>query len=185
MEWPPSHEPITLPAKGQRLPCQIFLHPQSTTFSTFHTGNSAFLRPPPALSSAWCMYGPTTGMFPANPPTVEKKSPNSTNIPYNSIKKPTEGHRKSISVMPAANATVPFSFWRRAKNAAVFCSPIIRVRPKRKSICSGTINRVLSEKRRLIHCPWPACLTWAVLLMHRGIPKDAHGSIEKHDHSSH
>lgn len=75
-----------------------------------HTGNSAFLRPPPALSNACFMYGPTIGMFPANPLIVEKKSPKSTNIPYNSIRKPTRGHRRSMSIIPAANAAVPFNF---------------------------------------------------------------------------
>lgn len=87
-----------------------FLHPIFCNVLRVHTGNSAFLRPPPALSSACCMYGPTTGMFPANPPTVEKKSPKSTNIPYNSIRKPTKGHRSRMSIIPAANAVVPFNF---------------------------------------------------------------------------
>lgn len=130
-----------------------------------HTGNSAFLRPPPALSSACCMYGPTTGMFPTNPLIVEKKSPKSTNIPYNSIRKPTRGQRRSMSKIPAANAAVPFNFWRRAKNTAVFCRPIIRVRPRRNSIYSRLVYSVFPDKCYLIHCPWPACLTSAFLLL--------------------
>ena len=101
-----------------------------------HTGSSAFLRPPPALSSACCMYGPTNGMFPANPLIVEKKSPKSTNMPYNSIRKPVMGHRRIMSMMPVAKPAVPFNFWRLAKKTAVFWRPIIRVRPRRKRICS-------------------------------------------------
>ena len=102
--------------------------------SASHTGSSAFLRPPPALSNACCMYGPTTGMLLAKPPIVAKKSPKSTNIPYSSTKKPTSGHRSNMSIMPTANAAVPFNFCRRAKKIAVFCRPIMRVRPTRNSI---------------------------------------------------
>ena len=86
----------------------------------YHTGNSAFLLPPPILSSACCIYGPTTGTFPANPPIVEKKSPKRIKIPYSSIRKPTRGHRSNISTIPTTNAAVPFNFCRRAKNSAVF-----------------------------------------------------------------
>jgi hypothetical protein len=39
-----------------------------------------------------------------------------------------------MRAMPAAKAAVPFHFWRRAKKAEVFCTPIIRVRPIRKRI---------------------------------------------------
>ena len=102
--------------------------------SYFHTGSSAFLGPPPSLSSACCMYGPTTGRLPAKPPIVEKKSPNSTIIPYSSTIKPISGHRDNISTMPPANAAVPFHFCRRAKKTAVFCRPMTRVRPTRNSI---------------------------------------------------
>lgn len=66
------------------------------------------------------MYGPITGMLPANWPMVIRKSPNKMKIPYNSIKKPVSGHRMRISRIPDANAAVPFSFWRREKNATVF-----------------------------------------------------------------
>lgn len=69
-----------------------------------------------------------------NPAIVAKKSPNSTNMPYNSIKKPKKGQRSRMSRMPAAKAAVPFHFWRRAKKAAVFWTPIMRVRPIRKRI---------------------------------------------------
>lgn len=101
-----------------------------------HTGSSAFLGPPPMLSNARCIYGPTTGILPANPPIVEKKSPNSTKIPYSSTRKPTSGHRNKMSSIPATNAAVPLSFCRRAKKTAVFCRPIMRVRPRRKRICT-------------------------------------------------
>ena len=37
--------------------------------------------------------------------------------------------------MPAVNAAVPFSFWRRLKKARVFWTPIMSVRPIRKRIC--------------------------------------------------
>ena len=107
-----SHKPVCDPAVVvvSAFCVGVFLHHKSCHFLQVHTGNSAFLHPPPALSSACCMYGPTTGMFPANPPIVEKKSPKSTNIPYNSTKNPTKGHRRSMSMIPAANAAVPFSF---------------------------------------------------------------------------
>lgn len=66
---------------------------------------------------------------------VTRKSPNRINRPYSSIKNPVNGHRRRISKMPNANATVPFSFCRRLKNATVFWIPIISVRPIRKRIC--------------------------------------------------
>ena len=120
---------------GQHMPCQTFLR-QYVIVVCVHTGNSAFLGPPPALFSACCIYGPTIGAFPANALIVEKKSPKSTNIPYNSTRKPIRGHRSSMSITPVANAAVPFNFWRRAKKTAVFWRPIISVRPRTKRICS-------------------------------------------------
>ena len=102
--------------------------------SAFHTGNSAFLRPPLALSNAICRYGPITGIFPAKLPIVAKKSPNKTTMPYNSTRKPTKGHRSSIRVIPTRKAAVPFHFCRREKKIAVFCRPMIRVRPNMKRI---------------------------------------------------
>lgn len=104
-------------------------------FTQLQTGNSAFLLPPLILSSAICIYGPTTGTFPAKLPIVAKKSPNSTNIPYNSTKKPVNGHRSKIKRMPATNAAVPLSFCRRAKKTSVFRMPIMSVRPIMKRIC--------------------------------------------------
>lgn len=115
-----------------------------------HTGNSAFLRPPPALLRASRMYGPTTGMLPANPPMVEKKSPNKTIIPYSSTQNPTKGHRSNMSEMPPTKAAVPFHFCRRAKKTAVFWRPIMSVKPTRKRIwCS---HRVRSELVMVIIC---------------------------------
>ena len=66
------------------------------------------------------MYGPTIGTLPANEPIVAKKSPNKTNIPYNSTRNPVNGHLKKIKIIPAANAAVPFNFSLLAKNTAVF-----------------------------------------------------------------
>lgn len=122
---------------GHRLPYQSFFGSEFGHVLRVHT---ALPRPPPALSSARCMYGPIKGTFPANPPIVEKKSPKSTNIPYISIRKPINGHRTSMSMIPAANAIVPFIFWGRAKKIAVLYRPIIRVRPRRKRICSRMIS---------------------------------------------
>ena len=122
------------------LPCQWTAHGVSkflcAIIGGLHTGNSAFLRPLPTLLSACCIYGPIIGTFPANALIVEKKSPKSTKIPYNSTRKPIRGHLSSISMTPVAKAAVPFNFWRRAKKTAVFWRPIIRVRPRTKSICS-------------------------------------------------
>jgi hypothetical protein len=50
------------------------------------------------------------------------------------MRKPKKAQRIRISVMPAAKASVPFHFWRRAKKASVFCVPIMSVRPMRKRI---------------------------------------------------
>lgn len=122
-----------VPERGRSFSCGLASRTHMPLF-ILHTGKSAFLRPPPALSRTCCMYGPITGMLAVNPPIVEKKSPNNTKIPYSSIRKPTTGHRSNINMIPAANAAVPFSFCRRAKKTVVFCSPIMRVRPKRKRI---------------------------------------------------
>lgn len=46
-----------------------------------HTGSSALLLPPASTSSARWIYGPTTGMLPANWPIVTRKSPNRMNKP--------------------------------------------------------------------------------------------------------
>ena len=100
-----------------------------------YTGSSLFFRPPLKLSRNPAMYGPTMGMFPANDAIVDRKSPNKTNMPYNSTTKPTKAHLNRISIMPVANAAVPLSFWRRAKNNSVFCTPIMMVSPTRKRIC--------------------------------------------------
>ena len=94
-----------------------------------HTGSSAFLLPPPTRFRICRIYGPTTGMFPAKPPMVAKKSPKSTNIPYSSTKNPTRGHRSKISRIPEANAAVPLTFCLLAKKSAVFWRPMIRVSP--------------------------------------------------------
>ena len=57
------------------------------------------------------------------------------NSPYNSIRKPVNGHRRRIRMMPAEKAAVPLSFWGRVKKTIVFWTPMIRVRPIRKRIC--------------------------------------------------
>ena len=132
-----------------------------------HTGISAFLRPPDALSKAFWIYGPTTGIFPAKLPMVAKKSPKSTNIPYSSTRNPTNGHRKTMRIIPPAKAAVPLSFCRRAKKIAVFCKPMMRVRPSRKSICIHFMVRIALQREKgstyVSHCK--------------------HRSIEEHDHS--
>ena len=137
MEWPPFSQ-THYPSVPMDSACRVkgFLRTQCVIVVCLHTGNSAFLRRPPALFSACCIYGPTIGTFPANALIVEKKSPKSTNIPYNSTRKPIKGHRSSMSMTPVAKAAVPFNFWRRAKKTAVFWRPIIRVRPRTKRICS-------------------------------------------------
>lgn len=99
-----------------------------------YTGNSALLRAPANFSKTCLMTGPTTGMFPANWPTVTRKSPNRMKMPYSSIRKPVRGQRSRIRRIPRPKAVVPLSFWRREKKAMVFWRPIIRTRPMRKSI---------------------------------------------------
>lgn len=101
--------------------------------SIHQTGNSLFLLVP-TLSSAHLTHGPTTGTFPAYPPIVTKKSPNSTAIPYSSTQNPISAHRSKMSMMPATKAAVPLSLFRRAKKSTVFCGPMIRGRPMRKRI---------------------------------------------------
>ena len=98
------------------------------------TGNSAFLLPPEIFCSAICIYGPTTGIFPANDAIVAKKSPKRTKMPYSSTTNPTRGQRNKMSRIPTMNAAVPLSFWRRAKKMKVFWGPMMRVRPIRKRI---------------------------------------------------
>lgn len=99
-----------------------------------HTGSSAFRLPLEIFSSAIWIYGPTIGMLPANEAMVAKKSPKRTKMPYSSTRKPVKGHLNKIRHIPAMNAAVPFNFWRLAKKAKVFWTPIIRVRPMRKRI---------------------------------------------------
>jgi hypothetical protein len=66
---------------------------------------------------------------------VPKKSPNRTMMPYSSTRKPISGQRSRISASPPKKAAVPLIFWRRAKKRAVFCGPMMMVRPMRKRIC--------------------------------------------------
>jgi hypothetical protein len=54
--------------------------------------------------------------------------------------KPINAQRIRISNMPATNASVPFHFCFRAKNATVFVVPIMSVRPIMKRIFSGGIR---------------------------------------------
>jgi hypothetical protein len=56
------------------------------------------------------------------------------NSPYNSIRKPVNGQRIRIRIIPAVKAAVPLSFWGRVKKTIVFWTPIMRVRPIRKRI---------------------------------------------------
>lgn len=106
-----------------------------STLPLTYTGNSALLRPPAKISSPRWIYGPITGTLPANCPMVIRKSPKRMNSPYVSIRKPVNGQRIRMRMIPAAKAAVPFSFWGREKNTSVFWKPIIRVRPIRKRIC--------------------------------------------------
>lgn len=69
------------------------------------------------------------GMLPANEPMVAKKSPKRTNMPYSSTRKPVNGQRRKINMMPAEKAAVPLTFSFLAKKTNVFRAPIIRVRP--------------------------------------------------------
>lgn len=73
-------------------------------------------------------------MFLAKPAIVPKKSPNRTNIPYNSTRKPTKAQRMRMRKRPRKKAAVPLNFWGRAKKASVFWGPIIIVRPIRNRI---------------------------------------------------
>ena len=107
-------------------------HPPST--SKLQTGNSAFLLPTPNRSTTTPIHGPTTGTPLAKPAIVPRKSPNSTTIPYSSTTNPISGHRSRISASPAKKAAVPLSFCLRAKKRAVFCGPMMMVRPIRKRI---------------------------------------------------
>ena len=74
------------------------------------------------------------GMFLAKPAIVPRKSPNKMNMPYNSTRNPVNGHLIRMSASPAKKAPVPLSFCLRAKNANVFCGPIITVKPIKKRI---------------------------------------------------
>lgn len=112
----------------------LFAHPPSPSSS--YTGSSLLLRAPPRASNPLAIYGPTTGIPPTNPAIVAKKSPNNTNIPYNSMMNPKNAQRMRISAIPATKASVPFHFWRRAKKATVLVVPMMRVRPMRKRIWS-------------------------------------------------
>jgi hypothetical protein len=80
------------------------------------------------------IYGPTTGTFRANPAIVPRKSPNKTIMPYSSTRNPMSGHRSRISASPPKKAAVPLAFCFRAKKRAVFCGPMMIVRPMRKRI---------------------------------------------------
>lgn len=134
-----------------------------------YTGSWTFLLPPARVSNTCLMYGPTTGMFPVNWPTVIRKSPNKMKIPYSSIKKPVKGHRRRMRMIPEAKAAVPLSFWRREKKFIVFWRPIISVKPMRKSIYQPLANsssfffwQWLSvidkkfDKVIYVHYPWQA-----------------------------
>ena len=103
------------------------------------TGNPSPLAPtaPAIISNPFLSGGPMTGIFPANPAIVPRKSPNRITIPYNSTTNPISAHRKRMRRIPAAKASVPLSFCRRAKKRKVFCRPIVRVRPMRKRIYGG------------------------------------------------
>lgn len=105
------------------------------------------LVPAPSTPNAFAMYGPTTGMLPAKPAICAKKSPNSTKMPYSSMIKPKNAQRIRIRRIPRAKAAVPFHFWRRAKKARVFVVPIMRVRPIKKRIYSGSGHVVAGEMR--------------------------------------
>lgn len=105
------------------------------------TGSSAFLLPPrPIRSIAIPMYGPTTGTFLAKAAIVPRKSPNKTMIPYNSTRKPINGHRSRIRASPPKKAAVPFTFCLRAKKRRVLAGPMITVSPMRKRICGRRLG---------------------------------------------
>ena len=106
-------------------------HAFHTTTNPNYTGSSAFLLPPANVSNPCLIYGPTTGIFPANWPIVMRKSPNNMKSPYSSMINPVSGQRRRIREMPARKATVPLIFWRRVKKAIVLFRPIIRLRPTR------------------------------------------------------
>jgi len=60
--------------------------------------------------------------------------------PYSSIKKPVKGQRRRMRIIPAVNAAVPFNFCGREKNATVFWTPIISVKPIRKRIWDNQLK---------------------------------------------
>lgn len=95
-------------------------------------------------------------MFPAKLPMVAKKSPNRMKIPYNSTRKPINGQRRSIRITPLVNAAVPFSFGRRVKKSTVLGSPMIRARPRTKSIWWWVSRLDYARGLYAIHYPWPA-----------------------------
>lgn len=126
-----------------------------------------------------------TGIFPAKLPIVAKKSPNKTKMPYSSIKKPTNGHRSKISRIPATKAAVPFHFCRRAKNTAVFCRPMMRVRPTINRICRRRSTD--GSRLELIGChTLPIASLKDVNEWRTGAGKEGslHGPIEEQNHSS-
>ena len=144
----PCNQHIYLYTRKRHVALVLKLHNESP-----HTGNCSFLLPPLAASSAFAMYGPTTGTLYANPAIVAKKSPNRTKMPYSSTQKPISGHRSRIRTIPAAKAAVPLSFCLRAKKAAVFCTPIMSVRPQRKRICSTIVSVRAEGAKRWWSCP--------------------------------
>lgn len=52
-----------------------------------------------------------------------------------------KGHRSSMRTIPAINAAVPFSFWRRAKKIRVFWNPMMIVRPMMNRILEAAVSR--------------------------------------------
>jgi hypothetical protein len=55
-------------------------------------------------------------------------------MPYASIMKPINVHRRRMRASPAKKAAVPLAFCFRAKKRSVFWGPIMIVRPIRKRI---------------------------------------------------
>ncbi len=104
-------------------------------------------------------------MLPAKPPIVAKKSPKRISIPYSSMRNPISGQRNNISTMPVTNAAVPFHFCRRAKKTAVFCGPMMRVRPRRKSTWRPRMVRRAQHLTRKVYPYISHC---------------QHGSVHKH-----
>ncbi|CAI8507539.1 hypothetical protein CAS74_002432 [Pichia kudriavzevii] len=82
----------------------------------------------------WDKNGPMTGIDLKNWTRVAKNSPNKASIPNVSTTNPINGRLERMRMIPIAKASVPRIFSGLVKKYRVFCGPIIRQIPTKKSI---------------------------------------------------